>query len=273
MKHQSVCEWQAGKSSARASVFAERIESKFLITEQKAREIESRILEELPREKFPDNKDGIIGSIYFDNTRFLCYKDQINGKQGRFKIRFRKYGDSAEGFWEIKEKWGDTVYKDRAPVMIGDLLENGFKEDWDGIDGPPVPGRILDRIKQHKLLPILVIRQQRNAYEDHRGKFRVTFDRLLRARPLLQPDKKEIRLLQDHVVIMEMKRAVTDMKDRFASALRREFNLEELGFSKYCRAVDVIWGKSAEFSQWRILFSRGAVKKNDSGNVWQDVGD
>lgn len=250
------------------SVYAERVESKFLVPESKACKIENRVGEELPREKFPDNKEGVIWSVYFDNARLLCYRHQAYGHPYPFKVRFRRYGNCPNGFWEIKEKCGETVYKSRVPVSLRSELDLG--EELAGADTAPESGKILDRIKRYRLIPMLVVRQHRNAYEDKHGKFRITFDRFLRVRPVaLKSKEKESSLLQDHVVIMEIKRAAHDAKG-FVAAMQHEFHLEELGFSKYCRATEVLCGTRAGFVNWVSALCHGVIE-HDAGHVWKNI--
>ena len=126
--------------------------------------------------------------------------------------------------------------------------------DWSTVEiDCPIAAQIRERIRRFRLVPVLVMRQQRNAYEDESAGIRVTFDRSLRVHPALAGPGRKYRLLQDHVVIMEIK--TTSEKNAAGDRLRRKFNLEEIRFSKYCRSVEIL-GELYPAYQCRPLWSR-----------------
>ena len=65
-------------------------------------------------------------SLYFDDDNFSFYKDHHNGKNSRYKVRFRKYVESDLMFLEVKHKFKGRVKKKRIKV---DDFEDKLSKD------------------------------------------------------------------------------------------------------------------------------------------------
>lgn len=63
-------------------------------------------------------------TLYFDTTDFRLYLDHHNGRGNRYKLRLRKYGNSAVSFMELKRKTntGRTVKSRKKTTHFGPQL-------------------------------------------------------------------------------------------------------------------------------------------------------
>lgn len=80
----------------------------------------SKILKELSTHYRILEIDGLrlptYRSLYFDDDTFNFYNDHHNGKNSRYKVRFRKYEESNLHFLEVKHKRKGRVKKTRIKV-------------------------------------------------------------------------------------------------------------------------------------------------------------
>ncbi len=55
-------------------------------------------------------------TIYFDTDNLDMYKEHHNGKNHRYKVRYRKYAETGDKFIEVKEKINNRTNKERLRV-------------------------------------------------------------------------------------------------------------------------------------------------------------
>ncbi len=69
-------------------------------------------------------------SVYFDTADFTFYKNHHNGKPNRVKVRYRRYTDTGEAFFEVKKKIkGTRTDKSRIKLPLFDpTLSNAESE-------------------------------------------------------------------------------------------------------------------------------------------------
>jgi hypothetical protein len=69
-------------------------------------------------------------TLYYDTPDFLLYKMHHNGRQNRFKIRFRKYLNTNTSFFEIKKKTNThrTIKKRLSVENIQETLNDPLNE-------------------------------------------------------------------------------------------------------------------------------------------------
>jgi hypothetical protein len=160
-------------------------------------------------------------SLYFDTKDFLFYRNHHNGKPNRLKIRYRKYVDSGEVYFEIKKKIKmdrTDKYRIRQPEISEVLNGAGLK--------------LLDK---HQCNPGPL-----------EAKMRIFFDRLtLASKNTQERVTLDINLmLTDKVneksfpslVIAEIKQERFSRLSKFVEALRKR-NISELAISKYALSV------------------------------------
>lgn len=154
-------------------------EIKFLLIEEEARAVESRLHGRLTPDSHADPALGgayRTTSLYTETPDFAVFR-RI-GEYGKSKFRVRRYGSGGPVFLERKDKDGDKVHKARVSVPAADLhdLSTGrANPHWPG-------GWFRDEITRRQLAPICRISYDRVAYlgTTETGAVRVTFDRQVR---------------------------------------------------------------------------------------------
>jgi len=134
-----------------------------------------------------------VRSIYFDTLSLDFYHEKSAGLKTRKKIRIRGYNERGRRnvvFLEIKRKRGDTVAKNRAPVLygrIGDMLTSGDVEQYI-LTNQGFPNALQDarRFLFHlygiPLRPTVLIIYEREAYHSKFNSFlRITLDKNIRS--------------------------------------------------------------------------------------------
>ncbi|MEZ5980131.1 MAG: polyphosphate polymerase domain-containing protein [Planctomycetota bacterium] len=121
-----------------------------------------------------------ISSLYLDSPRLALYRDTVDGKKNRFKLRLRCYDDGATPvFCEVKKRMDGIVYKRRSAVprdavrafLDGDLFAaERAADDDDAREFSLLARTIVAR-------PTVRVRYWREAYESTGADpVRVTFD-------------------------------------------------------------------------------------------------
>lgn len=99
-----------------------RVDTKFAFTQEDL----IALLPQLQKHYQILEVDGIriptYKSLYFDDDNFTFYKDHHNGKNSRYKVRFRKYVESDLMFLEVKHKFKGRVKKKR--IKVDDFEDN-----------------------------------------------------------------------------------------------------------------------------------------------------
>ena len=201
------------------------------------------------------NGSYLISSLYFDSPSRLLYRQTIEKKAKRYKLRARRYS-SGPVFCEVKNRSNAIVMKNRFAIDSA---------DWPGVllgasdadhEGEHVVNERLSPFLYRSLSinaePSVVVRYARKAFVsrfDHYG--RVTFDTQLEA---LKPRGYEIPIEDEEDWIpfddpsqfaLPVSGTVLELKCTTAVPLWmvelvRKFDLRSRGFSKYCCAADAI---------------------------------
>jgi hypothetical protein len=112
----------------------ERIEKKYLLTEDKFNLLFQKIEPYMSIDKFGLHT---ICNIYYDTETFDLIRNSIEKPSYKEKLRLRSYGvpkDDSIVFLEIKKKYGKTVFKRRISLSLKeaeDYLERGIKPKAD----------------------------------------------------------------------------------------------------------------------------------------------
>ena len=219
-----------------------RFERKFLIPFQLTYSIEEVIKSNsaLMRKIFYPR---YINNIYFDNSNFDFFFENIDGVSERMKARIRWYGclrgKIKKPVLELKQKHGLTGSKtsfalpsfDLKDIFRHNFLSSLFKNsDLD----------IKEKELMLRLKPTLINRYQRKYFLSFDQKFRVTLDNQLEYFSISSPEKLSSNGLRDSLsMIMELKYAPVYQSE--SAIITQEFPFRVIKNSKYVRGVQMLY--------------------------------
>ena len=122
-----------------------------------------------------------VHSVYWDTTDFRFFWEKVEGMKFRRKLRFRRYGDSAPVFVEVKQREDRTVQKRRL-IWTADDVAAVFGDgkrgvDWDAASREAVSTEIALMIERLRLRPRMAIMYRRRAkFGAFDPELRITFD-------------------------------------------------------------------------------------------------
>ncbi len=198
-------------------------------------------------------KQYTVRSIYFDTPEYTSYFEKIEGIKHRKKFRLRGYNQLNNMddvvFFEIKRKYEDPIFKNRAMSNFGNALEMFTGGDFNTLlpdkTIQPKAEENLRRFFYHyycdRLRPVVLIIYEREAFLGlHDDGIRVTFDKNLRSMAFpsvdeLYSDKHIRRSLKDSF-ILEVK-----FNDHYPSWMKQVvgiLGLQRQSASKYCISID-----------------------------------
>lgn len=123
-----------------------------------------------------------INNIYFDDSNYTFYKQNVEGVANRKKIRLRWYGDTTSKIEsptiEIKKKIGEVGDKDSFKINGASTLNLDLLSPFD------IYPFLLERVKQNRPLyetlqvlhPTLLNTYERRYFLSFCGRFRITID-------------------------------------------------------------------------------------------------
>ena len=215
----------------------ERVEKKYLITEEKAKSL----IEKLSDVLIPDaHGKNTVKSLYLDTPSYLLIRNSIEAKTYKEKLRLRSYGEMKEGnsvFFEIKKKYKGVVYKRRVVMTYNEAME------YIKTKIPPQESQIMREIDYamkiyEGIRPSVLISCEREAYffRDLPA-LRLTFDRNVRYLKYGTTEEKQITGCGD--VLMELK--CGGAIPVWLSRILDECKIYPMRFSKYGKAyLDIL---------------------------------
>ncbi|MBC8278398.1 MAG: polyphosphate polymerase domain-containing protein [FCB group bacterium] len=232
----------------------ERRELKYHVKYERLDALRQRFLNHMAYDPFcrgrQDNRYS-VRSIYFDTSNYLFYYEKVEGLKVRKKLRVRTYNlssDNVPAFLEIKRKYGNIIYKERAVVALKEVpkLTNGANLQLLNGNADFSQKSALDKFiyltKRLNLKPQSLITYEREAFvgiED--PALRVTFDLNVRSYP--EPAFEEIyreddlREIEERFFVLEIK--LNSVMPGWTRGIIRDFNLHQQSISKYCNGIDV----------------------------------
>ncbi|OGH59388.1 MAG: hypothetical protein A2725_00995 [Candidatus Magasanikbacteria bacterium RIFCSPHIGHO2_01_FULL_33_34] len=242
----------------------QRFEFKYLITFDLELEIKKRIAPYIKKDSFVEkNKNGMyeVISLYYDSPGFFYYKEKIDGVLKRKKIRLRTYRNDGEfmkySFFEIKRRHDTVILKDRFLMSRDDydkLIKNDDFHSTVAIRDQNRKNIIKEfEWEQHlrSIGPKVLINYDREPYLGrYNDNFRITFDKNIKA---VQNDNlfyegNDFEDVSGNNTVMEVK--FNGSLPHYVSEVIREFDLERISYSKYCKAIEASGSLSAyEFPQ------------------------
>lgn len=195
-----------------------RIDTKFIIHEDKLTEYLSAISNQYSLLKIGGKSIHPYETLYFDTADFRLYKMHHNGNRNRFKLRCRKYTNTGIAFFEVKSKTNtDRTVKNR--IQIANIPET-LDEQLNQYISEHTPSKIQNYI------PALRVYFDRLTLVNKLANERLTFDMNLRYK--FNGDEKAIM----NIVIVEVK------QEKFTfSPLRELMRIQRQHqnyMSKYC---------------------------------------
>ena len=164
----------------------------------------------------------VYDNTYFDTDEFFFYTQHHNEYRKRFKVRYRKYCETNEQYFEIKVKDNkNRTIKNRirSANRNGDFIEEEKRLISENTGLSP----------QH-LIPKLDIQFSRITLADNNFNERLTIDTNLSV-------KNGIRSkIFDQLAVSEIKQKKYDPKSDFIQILRN-LRIQEMRFSKYCMGM------------------------------------
>lgn len=164
-------------------------------------------------------------TTYFDDERLVTYRDHVQGRRPRFKIRARTYENGAS-FLEVKAKTGrGQTVKTRVARPIGGSLElSDHERAW--LDDT------VGRIDSRSLRPGLRVDCERITLHSSESGERVTVDHGMRVSL-----GSEWCALLDGGVVIETKSG--SIRGSLFTSLARH-DIRAVSFSKYCAGLSVV---------------------------------
>ena len=219
-----------------------RFERKFIIPERLTHSIEEVVKSNsaLMRKIFCPR---FINNIYFDNSMFNFFFENIDVVSERMKTRIRWYGNLKgkikKPVLEFKQKHGLTGSKtsiDLPSFDLKDIYRPGFLLSL-------FQNSNLDMRKKELMLsltPSLINRYQRKYFLSFDQKFRVTLDNHLKYYPVSSPEQLSSCGLKDSLsMIMELK--YSPIYQLESNNITQEFPFRVIKNSKYVRGIQIIY--------------------------------
>jgi len=160
-------------------------------------------------------------SLYFDTKEFEHYLAHHNGRPNRIKVRFRKYTDSGDVYFEIKKRIKDSR-TDKYRVKLDNIHTelNGLETNL--MNELSIPSELLENK--------IWINYQRITLASKTTKERVTIDLNLSFDNIVK--RKDF----PSIVIAEIKQDKFSRVSNFVTVLRK-YNIPEFRISKYAIAI------------------------------------
>ena len=227
-----------------------RKERKYLIIEHSFEEIKQALENYMPVHIFNGNNPvSFIQTTYFDSKNFLVFKEYINRRKFRFKIRIRRYCQEEyhkdDNLVELKIKHNSVSYKKRFHLPI-DLLEPFLKGE-DIINEIKYKNRYLSGAQKtyeiirtliliNNFVPVLQTSFERVAFQKKKVRVRITVDRNIKHQKLLGYSKQD--KLDALVLESKIKGKIPAWNKKMVNRLSL---IRQKRFSKYATGINSIY--------------------------------
>lgn len=179
-----------------------------------------------------------IHSLYFDDYKDSCARENVAGEGKRFKYRIRYYGDNSSNIWlEKKEKKNSYCYKRKCAISVEeyqDIIEGNVLDIFWNTEAPLLKEFCIDFITK-RFVPRVIINYEREAFVEVISNVRVTLDYNISAsdefRYFLSGKYFKIPVLEKERHILEVK--FDDVLPSYVKAALQSNIMIQQSFSKY----------------------------------------
>ena len=179
-----------------------------------------------------------IHSLYFDDYKDTCARENVAGEGKRFKYRIRYYGNNSSKLWlEKKEKYNSFCHKRKCSLTVDEyyaLVQGNVWEIFWESNNRLLKEFCIDIITK-RFVPRVIINYEREAFVEKIMNIRITFDYNVSAsgqvERFLQGDYLRIPILEKKKHVLEVK-----FDDVLPSHVKNVLQANMLGqrsFSKY----------------------------------------
>ena len=199
-----------------------RKDTKFVFSQSKLLQLLDRLKPFYRILEIEGKRTFVFDNTYFDTDKFFFYTQHHNECRKRFKVRYRKYCETNEQYFEIKVKDNkNRTIKNRLKI-----------NDGSGNFGEEEKRLILEIIglPPEQLSPKLDIQFSRITLADNSFNERLTIDTNLSAKNGISSK------IFDQLAVAEIKQKKYDPKSDFIQILR-DLKIPEMRFSKYCMGM------------------------------------
>ena len=199
-----------------------RVDTKFIFHISRLEVILSALVDDYAVLEVDGNRISKYESRYLDGVKFPFYRAHHNGKDHRFKVRYRKYVDTDTVFLEVKEKRKGRTVKKR--MSVDEINKNFTGEEQSFL------ASFLDHVDLHATM--------NNSYDrialvNEKGSERVTLD--LNLNYHWNGENKKFA----NLVIAELKQDRINRHTAFYQLMRAK-HIRPLRISKYCTGLAVL---------------------------------
>ncbi len=223
----------------------QREENRYLIPGKQGRDLIKFLSYYMAEESFPSQHPGHVESIYLESPEMLCYRAHKSGMPFRFKVRYRRYGGSSEGYLEIKAKKDKVTRKRRCPALFPDFWRIGMAGI---VNGTLIPATerdaetgqvLLSIIEKNKMTPFVAVRYHRRAFMSCNRDIRITLDDMLETSH--RTSTGWVPVIAQNQSILEIKKMIPGGGgEMLGKQIVERYELRKEKFSKYCSSVEVL---------------------------------
>lgn len=168
-----------------------------------------------------DHKIFQYESLYFDTKDFEHYLAHHNGKPNRIKVRYRKYIESGDVYFEIKKRIKDSR-TDKHRIKLDEIHSS--------LNGAETSLMNSLKLSSENLENKIWINYNRITLASRNTKERVTIDLNLTF------DTNNKKKVFPNIIVAEIKQDKFSRVSKFVSVLRK-YNIPEFRISKYAIAI------------------------------------
>ena len=231
-----------------------RTDTKFIFEADRLPELLKKVSPFYKSLEIANNRFSNYKTDYFDTLEFGLYTAHHNGKQNRYKIRYREYMGANLSFLEVKFKnnKGKTL-KSRIQAWVD-------KEDINDVHNEFL--KLKTPFKKENLEHVLTNNFSRITLVSNSDKERLTIDFKLQFK-----NKTTLKNL-DNLVIAEVKQEKVNRESKVMKILKK-MNIHQASFSKYATGA-VIMNPKLKYNKFKsnLLYLN---KIHQNGNIWNPV--
>lgn len=227
-----------------------RNEFKFLVSIATANTLKNRLAGFMARDPHARKfGNGPVLSLYYDSPDLAFYREKIDGNPIRSKVRVRTYANrfctGLPIFAEVKHRFRSQIKKIRGKTKLSSLDFLNDSTLWNFSDERA--NRFFYELStRYRLRPVAQVWYTREAYcLESLDDLRITFDHnILGTRPFVDNHfdllhSEDNKLISDSQCVLEIKSC--GVLPDWVFRLIVDYQLEQISFSKYCNAIDILY--------------------------------